>query len=137
MSLAEKVGQMTLVEKNSLRPGDVATYYLGGVLSGGGGSPRSNTPAAWLEMVNGFQEEALATPLAIPILYGVDAVHGHNNVAGAVIFPHNIGLGATRNPELVREDCPRHRARGGGDRHHLELRPRRRRAPGHPLGPHL
>jgi beta-glucosidase len=103
MSLAEKVGQMTLVEKNSLRPGDVATYYLGGVLSGGGGSPRSNTPAAWLEMVNGFQEEALTTPLAIPLIYGVDAVHGHNNLAGAVIFPHNAGLGATRNPELVRE----------------------------------
>jgi beta-glucosidase len=103
MSLAEKIGQMTLIEKNSLGAGDVTDYLLGGVLSGGGGTPARNTPAGWLEMVNGFQEEALATPLGIPIIYGVDAVHGHNNVAGAVIFPHNIGLGATRNAELVHE----------------------------------
>ena len=101
MSLAEKIGQMTLIEKNSLGEGDVAEYYLGGVLSGGGGSPRDNTPEGWLEMVRAFQEEALTTPLAIPIIYGVDAVHGHNNVPGAVIFPHNVGLGATRNADLV------------------------------------
>ena len=92
---------MTLIEKNSLGEGDVAEYYLGGVLSGGGGSPRDNTPEGWLEMVRAFQEEALTTPLAIPIIYGVDAVHGHNNVPGAVIFPHNVGLGATRNADLV------------------------------------
>jgi len=101
MSLAEKIGQMTLIEKNSLGEGDVAEYYLGGVLSGGGGSPRDNAPEGWLEMVRAFQEEALTTPLAIPIIYGVDAVHGHNNVPGAVIFPHNVGLGATRNADLV------------------------------------
>jgi len=103
MSLAEKIGQMTLIEKNSLGEGDVAEYYLGGVLSGGGGPPHDNTPEGWLEMVRAFQEEALTTPLAIPIIYGVDAVHGHNNVPGAVIFPHNVGLGATRNADLVRE----------------------------------
>lgn len=101
MTLAEKIGQMTLIEKNSLTPNDVTEYLLGGVLSGGGGSPATNTPEAWAEMVNEFQAAALETRLAIPIIYGVDAVHGHGNLKGATIFPHNIGLGATRNPELV------------------------------------
>ena len=103
MTLAEKIGQMTLIEKNSLRPNDVTTYLLGGVLSGGGGSPNNNTPQGWAAMVNAFQAAALETPLAIPIIYGVDAVHGHGNLRGATIFPHNIGLGATRNPELVQQ----------------------------------
>lgn len=103
MSLEEKIGQMTLVEKNSLLPADVTTYYIGGVLSGGGAYPTPNTPEAWLDMVNSFQDASLATPLSIPLIYGVDAVHGHNNVRGAVIFPHNIGLGASRNAELVGE----------------------------------
>lgn len=103
MSFPDKVGQMTLVEKNSLPLADVTNLFIGGVLSGGGGYPTPNTPEAWAAMVNGFQEAALASPLGIPILYGVDAVHGHNNVAGAVIFPHNVGLGAARNPDLVEE----------------------------------
>lgn len=104
MTLEEKFGQMTLVEKNSLLEGDVGRYLLGGVLSGGGGYKRGyNNPEGWRDMVEEFQAEALETRLGIPILYGVDAVHGHNNVDGAVIFPHNIGLGATRNPELVEE----------------------------------
>ncbi|PJF43491.1 MAG: beta-glucosidase [Phototrophicales bacterium] len=106
MTLEEKIGQMTLVEKNSLVPGDITAEYLGGVLSGGGGYPSSgNTPENWAAMVNSYQDEALATRLGIPIIYGVDAVHGHSNVYGATIFPHNIGLGATRNAELVREIC--------------------------------
>lgn len=105
MTLEEKIGQMTLVEKNSLIPGDITAEYIGGVLSGGGGYPDPNTPEAWAEMVNGFQDEALATRLGIPIIYGVDAVHGHNNVYGATIFPHNIGLGATRNADLVEQIC--------------------------------
>jgi beta-glucosidase len=103
MSLEEKIGQMTLVEKNSLTPEDVAIYFIGGVLSGGGGYPNPNTPEDWLQMVNGYQNGALETPLGIPMIYGVDAVHGHNNVYGATIFPHNIGLGATRNPALVEQ----------------------------------
>jgi beta-glucosidase len=103
MSLTEKVGQMTLIEKNSLSPEDVTTYFIGGVLSGGGGYPQPNTPEAWAEMVADFQNAALATPLGIPMIYGVDAVHGHNNVRGAVIFPHNVGLGATRDADLVRQ----------------------------------
>ncbi len=102
MTLAEKIGQMTQVEKHSVQAGDVAGLALGSVLSGGGGNPRPNTPAAWAAMVAGFQAEALESRLAIPLLYGVDAVHGHNNVVGATIFPHNIGLGAAGDPELAR-----------------------------------
>lgn len=101
MTLAEKIGQMTQVEKNSLTPQDVADYAIGSVLSGGGGNPTPNTPAAWAAMVRSFQEAALRSRLGIPLLYGVDAVHGHNNLRGATIFPHNIGLGATGDPELV------------------------------------
>lgn len=103
MSLAEKIGQMTQVEKNSIEQADVAAYYIGSVLSGGGGVPAVNTPENWAEMVRGFQEAALTTRLAIPLIYGVDAVHGHNNVQRAVIFPHNIGLGAANDPVLVAE----------------------------------
>lgn len=101
MSLEEKIGQMTLVEKNVLTSASVTNFYIGGILSGGGGYPNPNTPEAWAEMVDGYQEGALATPLGIPLIYGVDAVHGHNNLYGATIFPHNIGLGATGNAELV------------------------------------
>ena len=101
MTLAEKIGQMTQVEKNSIKPADVAAKAIGSLLSGGGGYPQPNTPAAWLKMVNGFQEEALTTRLGIPLIYGADAVHGHNNVQGATIFPHQIGLGATRDADLV------------------------------------
>lgn len=103
MSLAEKIGQMTQVEKNSLTPGDVTTHFIGSVLSGGGGVPTPNTPESWVQMVRSFQDAALETRLAIPLIYGVDAVHGHNNVKDAVIFPHNNALGCSRDPELVRE----------------------------------
>ncbi len=101
MTLDEKLGQMTLVEKGSISPDEAAEYTVGAILSGGGGAPRPNTPQAWREMVGGFQEAALSTRLGIPILYGVDAIHGHNNLRDAVIYPHNVGLGATRDPDLV------------------------------------
>lgn len=101
MTLDEKIGQMTQVEKDSIKPGDITKYYIGSILSGGGGSPAENTPQSWYEMVKGFQDEALKTRLAIPIIYGVDAVHGHGNLKDATIFPHNIGLGATDDPALV------------------------------------
>ncbi|MDX2076878.1 MAG: glycoside hydrolase family 3 N-terminal domain-containing protein, partial [bacterium] len=104
MSLEEKIGQMTLIEKNSITPETVTELYIGAILSGGGGYPEgNNTPEGWAEMVHAYQDAALATPLKIPMIYGVDAVHGHSNVYGAVIFPHNIGLGATRNAELIEE----------------------------------
>lgn len=102
MTLAEKIGQMTQPEKNSVRPGDVAALALGSVLSGGGGNPTPNTPAAWADMVRAFQDEALSSRLGIPLLYGVDAVHGHNNVRGATIFPHLVSLGAAGDADLAR-----------------------------------
>ncbi|MDF1520777.1 MAG: glycoside hydrolase family 3 N-terminal domain-containing protein [Brevefilum sp.] len=102
MTLEEKVGQMTLIEKGSITPDGVEEYFIGGVLSGGGGTPTTNTTEAWAEMVDSYQVGAMATRLQIPIIYGVDAVHGHNNLQGAVIYPHNIGLGATGDPDLVR-----------------------------------
>ncbi len=103
MSLTEKIAQMTLVEKNSINPMDITTLGIGGLLSGGGGYPDPNTPESWAAMVDGFQAAALDTYLGIPLIYGVDAVHGHSNVVGTVIFPHNIGLGAANNPELMIE----------------------------------
>lgn len=102
MTMAEKIGQMTLIEKGSVTPAAVEEYFIGGVLSGGGGTPSPNTTEAWAEMVDSYQDGAMATRLQIPVIYGVDAVHGHNNVEGAVIFPHNVGLGATRDADLVR-----------------------------------
>ncbi|PWR15206.1 beta-glucosidase [Micromonospora sicca] len=103
MTLPEKIGQMTQAERAAVAddPTAVARWQLGSVLSGGGSTPASNTPAAWVEMVNGFQAQALSTRLQIPMIYGIDAVHGHGNVYGATIFPHNVGLGATRDPALV------------------------------------
>jgi len=101
MTLAEKIGQMTLVEKNSIVDADIADLFIGGLLSGGGGYPEDNTPEGWADMVDGFQRGALESRLGIPLIYGVDAVHGHNNVKGAVIFPHNIGLGAANDPALM------------------------------------
>ncbi|WP_436528496.1 glycoside hydrolase family 3 protein [Actinoplanes sp. HUAS TT8] len=103
MSLDDKIGQMTQAERAAVTddPTTIANLRLGSVLSGGGSVPASNTPTGWVTMVNTFQQAALSTPLQIPIIYGVDAVHGHGNVLGATIFPQNIGLGATRNPQLV------------------------------------
>jgi beta-glucosidase len=101
MSLDEKIGQMTQAERVSATNADVTTFRLGSLLSGGGSAPSPNNATSWANMYDGFQGAALATPLGIPMIYGVDAVHGHNNVNGATIFPHNIGLGATRDPALV------------------------------------
>jgi beta-glucosidase len=103
MTLAEKVGQMTQAERAQLAKdnSEITTLGLGSVLSGGGSVPTPNTPQAWADMVDKFQKAALGTRLEIPLIYGVDSVHGHGNLYGATIFPHNIGLGATRDPGLV------------------------------------
>ncbi|TRV71566.1 glycosyl hydrolase [Streptomyces sp. 130] len=104
MSPAEKAGQMTQAERNALSSqGDIATYDLGSLLSGGGSVPTPNTPEAWAKMIDGYQLRAQATRFQIPLIYGVDAVHGHNNLVGATVMPHNVGLGATRDPELARK----------------------------------
>jgi len=102
MTLAEKVGQMTQAERGDLQKGDIEKYFLGSVLSGGGSNSGDNTPRGWLRMVNGFVEESLKTRLGIPVVYGIDAVHGHNNAQGAVILPHNIALGAIAAGDQVR-----------------------------------
>jgi hypothetical protein len=98
MTLEEKVGQMTQAERGAVTddPSLVTTWRLGSLLSGGGSVPTPNTPEAWADMVDGFQERALETRLGIPLIYGADSVHGHGNLVGATVFPHNIGLGATR-----------------------------------------
>src|SRR6266542_821262 len=75
-----------------VRVADITNSRLGSLLSGGGSAPSPNSPTAWADMYDNFQRAALATPLRIPLIYGVDAVHGHNNVFGATIYPHNIGL---------------------------------------------
>ncbi len=102
MTVEEKIGQMALVEKNKLISSrDIINYNLGGVLSGGGSKPVINLPQQWRSMVDGYQKLAAETCLQIPLLYGVDANHGHSNVPGATVFPHFIGLGATHDPVLV------------------------------------
>ncbi|MER6784191.1 glycoside hydrolase family 3 N-terminal domain-containing protein [Streptomyces sp. NPDC000658] len=104
MSLKEKAGQMTQAERAAVGEGaDVTAYELGSLLSGGGSTPTPNTPAAWARMIDGFQLRTRATRLQIPLVYGVDAVHGHNNLVGATIMPHNIGIGATRDPQLAQQ----------------------------------
>jgi len=103
MTVAEKIGQMVLVEKNSIHDlNDITQYNLGALLSGGGAGPKQDTPLAWLQMINDFQSAAKNTCLGIPLLYGIDAIHGNGNVLGATIFPHFIGLGATKDPDLVK-----------------------------------
>jgi beta-glucosidase len=105
MTLEEKVGQMTQAERDTVFADEtpITALKLGSILSGGGSVPTPNTPEAWADMIDRFQRAALATRLHIPLLYGVDTVHGHGNLLGATVFPHNIGLGASRDPGLVRE----------------------------------
>jgi len=103
MTLEEKVGQMTQTDLDAIKhdKSDVQKYFLGSILSGGGHSPAECDAKGWLKACEDLRSQALQTRLKIPLIYGIDAVHGHNNVDGAVIFPHNIGLGATRDPALV------------------------------------
>ncbi|HSR17339.1 MAG TPA: glycoside hydrolase family 3 protein, partial [Ignavibacteriaceae bacterium] len=104
MTLDEKIGQMAQTERSAVTGNsDITTYFLGSILSGGGSVPQSNNAESWTNMYDSFQAQALNTRLKIPIIYGIDAVHGHNNVRNAVIFPHNIGLGCARDSELVRQ----------------------------------
>ncbi len=106
MTLQEKVGQMTQAERASVDADQqqITDLDLGSLLSGGGSTPTPNTPEAWADMVDGYQSHALATRLHIPLLYGIDSVHGDNNLVGATVFPHNIAMGATRDPALVAQE---------------------------------
>jgi len=102
MTLEEKVGQMVQADMLAIKDkNDVTKYFLGSVLSGGSSDPADNRPETWLQAVNDYKSRALETRLKIPLLYGIDAVHGHNNILGAVIFPHHVGMGATHDPELI------------------------------------
>jgi beta-glucosidase len=103
MTLDEKIGQMTQPDQEHLKElSDIENYSLGSILSGGSSDPKEgNSVQNWTDLYDRLQQHTAKSRLKIPILYGVDAVHGHNNVLGAVIFPHNIGLGCTRNPGLV------------------------------------
>jgi beta-glucosidase len=106
MTLEEKVGQIIQADIASITPADLATYPIGSILAGGNSSPGGNERAPlaeWVELSRAFREAAAARPgAAVPLMFGIDAVHGHNNIVGATLFPHNIGLGAARDPDLIR-----------------------------------
>ncbi len=108
MTLAQKIGQMTQPEIKSITPEQVRQYYIGSVLNGGGSWPNNNKYAKasdWVTLADQYHDAAMRTDMAVkvPLLWGTDAVHGHNNVFGATLFPHNIGLGAMRDPALVKQ----------------------------------
>lgn len=103
MTLEDKAAQMVQGAFYAVKASDLKKYSLGSILSGGGGVPGQGTLKEWDQMMTGYQDAILSRDLKIPMLYGIDAVHGHSNVKKAVIFPHNIGLGAANNPELVKE----------------------------------
>lgn len=105
MTIEEKVGQLIQADIGSITPEDLASYPIGSILAGGSSSPNGDErsgPQAWLDLSRAFRTAAAERPGArVPLLFGVDAVHGHTNIVGATIFPHNIGLGAARDPALV------------------------------------
>jgi len=102
MTLDEKIGQMTQIDwKLAKNTDDVRKLFVGSVLNGAQSRPEPNTPDNWVKLVNSMQTRALGTRLGIPIIWGTDAVHGNDMVKGATMFPHNIGMGCTRNPELA------------------------------------
>ncbi|PHU13886.1 hypothetical protein BC332_15091, partial [Capsicum chinense] len=104
MTLDEKIGQMTQIERGVATPSVITELSIGSILSVGGSAPYEDAPSeAWADMVDGFQKAALGSRLGIPLLYGVDAIHGNNNVYGATIFPQNVGLGATRDADLAQK----------------------------------
>ncbi|EMR4107238.1 TPA: exo 1,3/1,4-beta-D-glucan glucohydrolase [Stenotrophomonas maltophilia] len=109
MTVEEKVGQLVQGDIASVTPDDVRRYRLGSILAGGNSDPGGRydaSPAEWLALADAFYDASMDTSKggkAIPLLFGIDAVHGQSNIIGATLFPHNIGLGATRNPELLRQ----------------------------------
>ncbi|WP_374400168.1 glycoside hydrolase family 3 protein [Niveibacterium sp.] len=102
MTLAEKIGQMTQAERAEAGPGEVGALMLGSVLSGGGSAPSPNKPDSWANMIDAYQDAALATRLGIPVIYGIDAVHGHQSVVGATVFPQMIGMAAAGDADLMK-----------------------------------
>ncbi|MFB9909308.1 exo 1,3/1,4-beta-D-glucan glucohydrolase [Allokutzneria oryzae] len=106
MTLAEKIGQMTQPEIAAITPDEVKQYSIGSVLNGGGSWPNKDkhaTPKAWLDLADAYWQASVSTRTKIPVIWGIDAVHGNNNVFGTTVFPHNIGLGAAQDPCLIRD----------------------------------
>jgi beta-glucosidase len=104
MTLEQKIGQMTQPERTEITPDEVREFHIGSVLSGAGSSPEGNRPLDWIEMCDSYWQASMIADdkhLPIPLLYGVDAIHGNANVLGATVFPHNIGLGACNDPGLI------------------------------------
>ena len=104
MTIEQKVGQVVQGDISSVTPADLARYPLGSILAGGNSGPYGDEradAATWARMVNDYRAASMKAGAGVPILFGVDAVHGHSNVPGATIFPHNIGLGATHDPDLI------------------------------------
>ncbi len=106
MTLEQKIGQMTQAEIRSVTPEDVRKYYIGSILNGGGAWPSMNMHSSvgdWLKLSDAFYRASMSTDMKVkvPVIWGTDAVHGHNNVYGATLFPHNIGLGAAHDPALM------------------------------------
>jgi beta-glucosidase len=103
MTSDEKMAQLQQIERANVTASDITTYGVGSVYSQGGSGPTTNTPTGWADMIDGFRTASFASRLKIPIIYGLDVVHGVGPVKGATVFPHNIGLGATRDPALVEQ----------------------------------
>ncbi|CAI9774545.1 unnamed protein product [Fraxinus pennsylvanica] len=104
MTLEEKIGQMTMIERNVTSPEVIKKYHIGNILIAGGTAPAPQASAEqWMDMTDEFQKWALSDRLRIPVIVGIDAIHGHNNAYNSTIFPHNVGLGATRDPQLIKK----------------------------------
>ncbi|WP_062064772.1 glycoside hydrolase family 3 protein [Cellvibrio sp. OA-2007] len=109
LTLEQKVGQLIQPELRQVTPADITEYSVGSILNGGGSFPGENKHAKvedWLALADGFYHASMSTEggrVPVPVMWGTDAVHGHNNIIGATLFPHNIGLGAARNPDLIRQ----------------------------------
>ena len=106
MTLEQKIGQMTQPDIRSIKPDEVRQYYIGSILNGGGAWPAMNmhsSVADWLKLSDEFYKASMSTDMTvkIPVIWGTDAVHGHNNIYGATLFPHNIGLGSAHDPQLM------------------------------------
>ncbi len=104
MTVDQKIGQMTQPERMACTPQDVRNFHIGSVLSGGGSAPGDNRPPDWVAMNEAYWQASMAEGeerIPVPVIYGIDAIHGNNNVIGATVFPHNIGLGCAGDPELI------------------------------------
>ena len=144
MSLEDKVGQMIQADIASISPAELRTYKLGSILAGGNAAPGDSvrtSPQAWLDLTDEFYRASLAATSVehppIPILFGIDAVHGHAKIVGATIFPHNVGLGAAHDPGLIQTDRPGNGRGGRRHGHRLDVCADRGGRPRRPLGPIL